>query len=124
MDLSGQSIAVLVVEDEPLIRMCVAATIEEAGFKVYEAANADEAVGLLAECADICVLFTDVEMPGSMDGVALAHYAHSYRPIMIIVTSGRRKIAVKDLPPTAIFMEKPYRPGRVVETLREIAASS
>jgi two-component system, response regulator PdtaR len=121
MDLSGQPIAVLVVEDEPLIRICVAATIEEAGFKVYEAANADEAVGLLAECGDIRVLFTDVEMPGSMDGVALAHYAHSYRPIKIIVTSGRRHIAEKDLPPTAVFVEKPYRPSHVLETLREIA---
>jgi DNA-binding NtrC family response regulator len=122
MDLLGQSVAVLVVEDEPLVRMCVAATIEDAGFKVYEAANADEAVGLLAECADICVLFTDVDMPGSMNGVALAHYAHSYRPIKIIVTSGHRKIAAKDLPPKAIFMEKPYRPDHVVETLRAIAA--
>jgi two-component system, response regulator PdtaR len=122
MDLVGQSVAVLVVEDEPLIRMSVAATIEDAGFKVYEAANADEALGLLAECVDIRVLFTDVDMPGAMDGVALAHYAYAYRPIEIIVTSGHRKIAVKDLPPKAIFMEKPYRPGHVVETLREIAA--
>jgi two-component system, response regulator PdtaR len=122
MDLLRQSVAILVVEDEPLIRMSVAATIEDAGFKVYEASNADEAIGLLAECVDICVLFTDVEMPGSMDGVALAHYAYAYRPIEIIVTSGRRKIAVTDLPPKAIFMEKPYRHGRVVETLRAIAA--
>ena len=122
MDLLGQPVAVLVVEDEPLVRMCVAATIEDAGFKVYEAANADEAIGLLAECVDIRLLFTDVEMTRLMDGVALAHYAHSYRPLKIIVTSGLRKIAEKDLPPTAIFMEKPYRPGHVVETLRAIAA--
>jgi two-component system, response regulator PdtaR len=122
MDLVGQPVAVLVVEDEPLIRMSVAATIAEAGFKVYEAADSDEALALFAECVDISVLFTDVEMPGSLDGVALAHYAHSYRPIKIIVTSGHRKIGEKDLPPKAIFMEKPYRLGRVVETLRVIAA--
>jgi DNA-binding NtrC family response regulator len=107
MDLVGRSVAVLVGEDEPLIRMSVAATIEDAGFKVYEAGNADDALRLLAERVDICVLFTDVDMPGSMDGVALAHYAHSCRPIRIIVTSGRRKIALKELPPKAIFMEKP-----------------
>ena len=59
---------VLVVEDEPLIRMDVAATFEEAGYKVYEAANADEAVGLLEEFADIHALVTDVDMPGSIDG--------------------------------------------------------
>lgn len=121
MDLLGQSVAVLVVEDEPLVRLCVAMTLEHAGFKVYEAANADDAVGLLAECVDIGVLFTDIDMPGPMDGVALAHYAHSYRPIGIIVTSGHRRIAVEDLPPDAIFIEKPFRPADVLETLRAMA---
>lgn len=66
--------AVLVVDDEPLIRMDVAATIASAGFKVYEASNAEEAVALLAEYADIHVPFTDVEMPGGgMNGTQLAH---------------------------------------------------
>ena len=123
MDLLGQSAAVLVVEDEPVTRMCAVATIEDAGFKVYGAANADEALGLLAECVDVCVLFTDVDLPGSMDGVALAHYAHSYRPIEIIVTSGHRRIVTKDLPPNAVFMEKPYLPSHLVETLGRLRPS-
>jgi two-component system, response regulator PdtaR len=122
MDLADQPTAVLVVEDEPLIRINLAATIENAGFKVYEASDADEAVALLAEYADISVLFTDIEMPGAMNGVQLAHYAHSYRPIRSIVTSGRQKIAATDLPRGAIFLAKPYRPSDVLEKLKEVAA--
>jgi CheY-like chemotaxis protein len=120
MDLVGQPIAVLVVEDEPLVRTIVALTLEDAGYKVYEPANADQALGLLSECEDIRVLFTDVDMPGSMDGLELAHYAHSFRSVWILVTSGRRRVALRELPPNAIFMEKPYPPGLVVERLREM----
>lgn len=119
MAVSDESIAVLVVEDEPLILMDVAATIRDVGFRVYEAVNADEAIGLLEEHSDICVLFTDVDMPGSMDGVMLAHFAHSFRRLKIIVASGQRNVEAKDLPPGAIFFEKPYRPDHLVATLRE-----
>jgi two-component system, response regulator PdtaR len=122
MDLADPPIAVLVVEDELLIRMNIAATIESAGFKAYEASDADEAIALLAERADIHVLVTDIEMPGSMNGVQLAHFAHSYRPIRIIVTSGRQKIAAADLPRGAIFVPKPCTPFDIVEKLREIIA--
>jgi two-component system, response regulator PdtaR len=123
MALSDESIAVLVAEDEPLILMDVAATIREEGFRVYEAANADEAIGLLAENSDIRALFTDVDMPGSMDGVMLAHYAHSLRRMIIVVTSGQRNVEARDLPPGAIFFEKPCRPDHLVATLRETIES-
>jgi DNA-binding NtrC family response regulator len=119
MALSNESIAVLVVEDEPLDLMDVAATIREEGFRVYEAVNADHAVELLAEYSDIRVLFTDVDMPGSIDGVMLAHYAHSFRRLKIIVASGHRNVEAKDLPPGALFFEKPYRPDHLVATLHE-----
>src|SRR5882724_10745397 len=120
MNLSDQPICVLVVEDEPLVRIDVASGFEDAGFKVYEAANADEAIGLLEEFADIDALVTDVDMPGSIDGLELAHYARSCRSIKIIVTSGHRKIAMRDLPPAAVFLEKPCRAGQILETLREM----
>lgn len=122
MGLSGRLIAVLVVEDEPLVRMDVASAFEASGFKVYEAANADEAVGLLEEFADIDVLVTDVDMPGSIDGLELAHYARSRRPINIIVTSGHRKIALRDLPPAAILLRKPCRSDQIVEMARAMDA--
>jgi two-component system, response regulator PdtaR len=118
MAISTESVAVLVVEDEPLVLMDVAATIREVGFRVYEATNADDAIGLLAEYSNIRAIVTDVDMPGSMDGVMLAHYAHSFRRLKIIVTSGQREIAAKDLPPGAIFLGKPCRPDRLIATLR------
>jgi CheY-like chemotaxis protein len=122
MDVSDQSVAVLVVEDEPLVRMDVASTFEDAGFKVYAAASADEAVGLLEEFAEIVALVTDVDMPGSIDGLELAHYARSSRSIKIIVTSGHRRIATRELPPAAVFLEKPCHPVKIVATLRNMSA--
>jgi CheY-like chemotaxis protein len=120
MDISSQPLAVLVVDDEPLIRMDLAATMEDAGFKVYEAANADRAIELLENRPDIYLLFTDVDMPGSMNGVELAHYARSYWPVKIIVSSGYRKVETKDLPPGAIFLGKPTRPAHVIAQLRSM----
>ena len=80
---------VLVVEDEALVRLSTREEIEAAGFKVYEAHNADEAIRLLEANPDIELIFTDVDMPGSMDGVKLAHYVRKrWPPVKIIVTSG------------------------------------
>ena len=82
--------AVLIVEDEPLVRFCAVQTVEEAGFAVIEAANADEAIAILESRRDIRVVFTDIHMPGSMDGLKLAHAVRDrWPPIKIIVTSGR-----------------------------------
>jgi CheY-like chemotaxis protein len=120
MGLSDQSVAVLVVEDEPLVLMDVASTFEDVGFKVYEAASADEALGLLEEFAGIDALVTDVDLPGSIDGLELAHYARSSRSIRIVITSGHRKFAMRDLPPAAVFLEKPCRPVPIVDTLRNM----
>jgi two-component system, response regulator PdtaR len=102
--------------------MDLTATIEDAGYKVYEAATADQAIELLENCPDIYVLFTDVDMPGSMDGLALAHYARSYWTIKIIVSSGHREVETKDLPPGTVFLGKPVQPVRVIEELKSRAA--
>jgi CheY-like chemotaxis protein len=71
---------ILVVEDEALVRQTMREEIEAAGFKVYEAYNADEAIRLLEAHPDIELIFTDVDMPGSMDGVKLAHYVRTRWP--------------------------------------------
>ena len=111
--------AVLIVEDEPMVRLCAVETIEEAGFEVIEAANADEAIRILESRRDIRVVFTDVHMPGSMDGLKLAHAVRDrWPPIKIIVTSGRERVAVQDLPAGGRFFAKPYDPGEIKETLR------
>jgi CheY-like chemotaxis protein len=102
---------VLVVEDEALVRLSAREEIEAAGFKVYEAYNADEAIRLLEANPDIELIFTDVDMPGSMDGVKLAHYVRTrWPPVKIIVTSGYQHWTAEQLPkgsvgPTCIIPE-------------------
>src|ERR1700690_1724773 len=90
-------VAVLVVEDESLIRMGMISSLEDDGFLIYEAGNADEAICMLEEHAEIRLVFTDINMPGSMDGLKLAHYARGrWPPVKIIVTSGQLRVRDKD----------------------------
>ena len=111
--------AVLIVEDEPLVRFCAVQTVEEAGFDVIEAANADEAIAILESRQDIRVVFTDIHMPGSMDGLKLAHAVRDrWPPIKIIVTSGRGGVGPGDLPDGGRFFAKPYDPGAIKDALR------
>jgi CheY-like chemotaxis protein len=111
--------AVLIVEDEPLVRLCAVETVEAAGFTVIEAANADEAIRILESRRDIRVVFTDIHMPGSMDGLKLAHAVRDrWPPIKIIVTSGREKVAEQELPAGGRFFAKPYDPAQIQDTLR------
>ena len=113
--------AVLIVEDEALVRMDVASLLAEAGFVVYEAGNADEAIGLIAEHQDIRLVFTDVHMPGSMDGLKLAHYARErWPPIKIIVASGHVMIREEDMPLGGVFLAKPYRSESIASKVREM----
>lgn len=114
-------ISVLVVEDEPLIRMVVVDDLEHAGFNVLEAETTDKAMSLLRSHPEIQALFTDVEMPGSMDGIELAGQVHDrWPPIKILVTSGAVRLRKRDLPEDALFMPKPYDNGEVISTLREM----
>ena len=93
--------------------------MEEAGFEVIEAANADEAIAILESRRDIRVVFTDIHMPGSMDGLRLAHAVRDrWPPIEIIVTSGRERVGACDLPAGGRFFAKPYDPGVIRDTLR------
>jgi CheY-like chemotaxis protein len=111
--------AVLIVEDEPLVRLCAVETVEGAGFEVIEAANADDAIRILEGRSDIRVVFTDLHMPGSMDGLKLAHAVRNrWPPIKIIVTSGHERIAEQDLPAGGRFFAKPYDPGQIKDVLR------
>ena len=114
--------AVLIVEDEPLIRIGAVKIIEDAGFEVIEAPSADEAIRILECRGDIRVVFTDIHMPGSMDGLKLAHAVRNrWPPIKIIVTSGRDLITEKDLPEGGRFFAKPYDPIEITGALREWA---
>ena len=112
--------AVLIVEDESLVRLGAVRSIEDAGFEVIEAANADEAIRILENRSDIRVVFTDIHMPGSMDGLKLAHAVRNrWPPIKIIVTSGRGQVIEQDLPEGGRFIAKPYEPTQITDTIRE-----
>jgi CheY-like chemotaxis protein len=115
---------VLVVEDEPLLRMLAVDVVEEAGFIAIEARDADEAVILLESRTDITLLFTDINMPGSMDGLKLAHAVRDrWPPIKILVVSGKQQPRSSDLPSNSCFLGKPYQAAALVEELRSMVGS-
>jgi CheY-like chemotaxis protein len=112
---------VLVVEDDFLLRMDAAQVIGAAGFEVIEAANADQAIAFLEARPDISVVFTDIQMPGSMDGLKLARAVRGrWPPIKIVATSGRLNVGETDLPEGGRFLPKPYSPAQVTGMLREL----
>ncbi|UPK05174.1 response regulator [Bradyrhizobium sp. 170] len=112
---------VLIVEDEFLVRIGTRAAIEMAGFDVLEAGDADEAVSILATRSDIHLIFTDIHMPGSMDGLKLAYFVRDrWPPVKIVATSGRARINDSDLPEGGRFLPKPYSAAEITTTLREL----
>ena len=112
---------VLIVEDELLIRMDVIDMVRAAGFDVVDGANADEAIDFLEARTDITIVFTDIQMPGSMDGLRLAAAIRGrWPPIKIIATSGLNKISEDDLPAGSRFLSKPYSAPQIVAALREL----
>lgn len=115
--------AVLIVEDDALVRAEAVDLCEEAGFTAYEAKNADQAIRMLERHSEIRVLFTDVEMPGTMDGLKLARAVRDrWPPVSIIVTSGRVKVGAADMPENGLFFAKPYPPKGIIKALNDIAA--
>jgi CheY-like chemotaxis protein len=115
---------VLVVEDDFLIRIGAVEMIEAAGFDVVEAANADEAMKILEVRLDITVVFTDIQMPGSMDGLKLAAAIRGrWPPIKIVATSGIVDVRKVDLPEGGRFLPKPYSSAEIVGTLRELTGA-
>jgi CheY-like chemotaxis protein len=101
---------IMVVEDEPLIRLGLASSIEDAGYEVVEAASADEAIRKLEATDGIRLVLTDVDMPGSMDGIRLAHYVNKrWPPIRLVVISGKVGVTPGQLPEGARFIAKPYQ---------------
>lgn len=122
--MAYNGITVLVVEDELLIRMDIAAFLEDEGFKVHEASNADEAIALLNASPDIKLMFTDIDMPGTMDGLKLAAAVRDrWPPVQIIVTSGHRQLSDELLPVHGRFFSKPYDHARVINAIREMVAA-
>lgn len=116
---------VLVAEDDVLLRMCVVMLLQDNGFTVIEAENADDALTILRSGTAVDAILTDIEMPGAIDGLQLAKIANAEFPNLgVVVVSGRVKPQTNELPPGARFFGKPITDRLVVEALRESTTES
>lgn len=113
---------VLVVEDEPLIRMFASDIASDAGFRVVEACNADEALAAIDADSSIGIVFTDIHMAGSRDGLAMAREARDrWPPLRFLIVSGHRKVEHNQLPPESKFFSKPYDEADIAKALLSLA---
>jgi two-component sensor histidine kinase/ActR/RegA family two-component response regulator len=115
---------VLVVEDEMVLRMRAVDIVEDAGFTAIEAVNAEQALSILEKRSDISLLFSDIQMPGSMDGLKLAHAVHNRWPsIKIILVSGQVHVADADTPDDARFFGKPLEAKQMIAELQQMVGA-
>jgi len=113
---------VLLVENEAVVRLELAASLADGDFVVLEAHNAEDAIVLLETCSEIAILVTDVMMPGPMDGVRLAHHVRSHWPsVKIMVVSGLADIHISALPEGSVFIPKPYDARELRPALAQMA---
>jgi CheY-like chemotaxis protein len=121
LDHSVVPAVVLVVEDEMMLRMRAVDMVEDAGYTSIEAVDADEAVAILESRSDIALIFTDIQMPGSMDGLKLAHTVRErWPPIKIILVSGQLKPANSDIPAESRFYGKPLEAKEMIAELQSM----
>ena len=114
---------VLVVEGDFFSRVHAVNLVEDAGYIAVEASSADEAITILEARKDIQIVFTDIDMPGSMDGLKLAHAIRKrWPPIELILTSGHFDVSNNDLPERGRFFSKPYRDEEIISTLHHFGA--
>jgi two-component system, response regulator PdtaR len=112
---------ILVVEEEALLRMDAAGLLEENGFGVLEAANADSALKLLETRDDVRLLFTGIQMPGSCDGMDLARQVHARWPhILLVITSVQDKPDPAEIPDDGRFVAKPYQPNELLGEVNDL----
>ena len=112
---------VLVAEDEELIRLWAADVLQENGFSVVEAANAEAAMRVLETRPEVRLLFTDIHMPGAFDGMELARRVHDRWPhVQLVVTSGKIEPRPDEIPDEGRFLAKPYRAEQLVEQVLEM----
>jgi two-component system, response regulator PdtaR len=111
---------VLIVEDEVLLRWTIVSVIDGTGFSAFEAGSAVEAISILERRGDVWAVVTDVQMPGSIDGLQLAHVISVRWPkIKVIVTSGRIRLREDDMPAGVRYLHKPYDPSQLTGILDE-----
>ena len=112
---------VLIVEDDMILRMRSVDIVEDAGYTPVEAVDADQAFGILRSRSDIALLFTDIQMPGSMDGLQLAHAVYERWPqLKIILVSGQLKLSSAEIPRDSRFFGKPLVSGQIITEMQDM----
>ena len=112
---------ILIVEDDPFLRMLTVEFVNEAGFDTVEACDADQAIAILESNSKITVLFTDINMPGRIDGLKLARVVNNRWPVIaILIASGHVLLQQADLPPNGHFLQKPYRAAAMIADLHSL----
>jgi two-component system, response regulator PdtaR len=120
---SESHIYVLVVEDEFLSRLHAVNLVEDAGYVPVEASDAKQAIAILEARKDISIVFTDIDLPGTMDGLKLAHAIRTrWPPVELIVTSGHFHLSDDDMPERGRFFPKPYRDREIISALHHFVA--
>jgi CheY-like chemotaxis protein len=118
---SPNRLVVLVVEDEPIVRFDAIQSLEDAGFEVVDAYDADHALVALEQRPDVSAVFTDVHMPGRLNGVELARLVLQRRPdVQVLLTSGVMRVSPDDLPEGGHFVPKPYDASQVAALIRNL----
>jgi len=121
LDHSLIPLVVLVVEDEMLLRMRVVNMVEDAGYIPVEAVDADDALAILQSRSDIALVLTDIQMPGSMNGLELARAVRErWPPIKIILASGQLKLSREDIPNDSRFFGKPLNSDEIIAEMRDM----
>ena len=116
---------VLVVEDSAIIRMGAIDLVISSGYEALEACDADEAIQILERRNDIDLVFTDVQMPGTMDGIKLSHYIRDrWPPVILIVASGAAILEESSLPSGSRFFPKPYDDRTITEVMADLLLCS
>ena len=109
---------VLIVEDEVLVRWSTVSVVDETGFNAFEAGSAVEAISILERQSDVWAVVTDVQMPGSIDGLKLAHLVRIRWPqVKILITSGQVRLREDDMPVGCQYLHKPYDPSQLASIL-------
>lgn len=122
--MNNRKAVVLVVEDDALIRLSAMELVNAAGYEALEASDADAAIRILESRSDIDLVFTDVQMPGTMDGIKLSHYIRDrWPPVKLLVASGNAILEESSLPSGSRFFPKPYDDHAIVDAMARLLSS-
>ncbi len=112
---------ILIVEDEALVRLCAATLLADNGYHVVEAGSAADALRVLEARSDVTLVFTDIQMPGALDGMDLVREVHARWPnVFLMITSGRSTPASVDIPDDGRFVSKPYRDKELLAQVKDV----